>query len=197
MRNILLIACLFVSCQAFAQELGRNNMGFYVGFGNTRIMQSSLVGAPSYDAKNSFLFGLSYTRYLNRKLAIETAASYLDTNVEMTPAFDPSSSMSRNSVTLPLEMVTFRAGLKYSFLQYLFVNGGLLFDFDVENEIVDPQSGIGLGIGLGAEYVFPSGFNMFANPYLNQHALIPFQREDSPQRLLDGGIRLGVGYRFQ
>lgn len=195
MRNLLLICCLFVSCQAFTQELDRNNMGFYVGLGNSRIMQASQEGAPSYDAKNSFLFGLSYSRYLNRNLSIETAASYLDTEVERTPA--PTTGSTEPSTTLPLELVTFRTGLKYSFLQYLFLNGGLLFDFDVENEIVDSQSGIGLGIGIGAEYVFPSGFSLFANPYLNQHALIPFQREDSPQRLLDGGIRLGVGYRFR
>ena len=80
--------------------------------------------------------------------------------------------------------------------KFLFVNGGLLLDFEVENEVIDPQSGFGLGIGIGGEYIFTSGFNIFVNPYLNQHALFPFQKEQHHQRLLDAGVRLGVGYRF-
>lgn len=193
MKKLLFILCFFSFSQVYAQQETRtNNMGFYIGLGSTQVNPSTREGAPTFDGKGSFLFGLSYSKYLNRNLAIETGLSYLETEVERSSA----PGLGLDQTTLPLELVTIRAGLKYSFLQFLFVNGGLLLDFDVENEIIDPQTGIGLGIGLGAEYVFISGFNIFVNPYLNQHALIPFQSEDDHQRLRDFGVRLGVGFRF-
>ena len=189
MKKIFLILFLFSFLQVNAQEYGQNNMGFYIGFGGSSVTQPDLEGGPSFDGKGSFLFGLSYSRYLNQNLAIETGLSYLETEIERTP-------VGLNSPSLPLEMVNLRAELKYSFLKFLFINGGLLLDFEVENEVIDPQSGIGLGIGLGGEYIFSSGFNIFVNPYLNQHVLIPFNKEQNHQKLLNAGIRLGAGYRF-
>lgn len=191
MKRIFLILCLFSFFHGYGQDAGRNSMNFYVGFGGSHIVRPALEGGPNYNAGSSFHFGLSYTRFVNQNLGIETALNYLDTEVETTP----SPGGTQNSL-LPVELVSLRAGLRYSFLRFLYLNGGLLLDFEAENEVIDSQSGIGLGIGIGGEYMFPSGFTIFANPYLNQHALLPFQKEPSHQRLLDAGIRLGVGYRF-
>ncbi len=192
MKKLFFILCLFTICQANAQDYGSNNMGFFIGFGSNQVRQGSGDGGPVFDTGGSFQFGLSYSKYLNSNLAVETALSYLETEIERSPA----AGLGLSPTTLPLELVSLRAGLKYSFLRFLFVNGGLLLDFDVENDIIDPQTGLGFGLGIGAEYIFSSGLNIFVNPFLNQHAIIPFRKEDSHQRLLDGGVKLGVGYRF-
>ena len=195
MKSILTFLCFLSFCHAFAQDNKMNNIGFFLGFGSSQVVHTSLDGGPSFDGKSSLHYGLSYSKYINRNLAFETAISYLETEIERQAGAIPNIGLSQKK-QLPLELVNLRAGLKFSFLRFLFVNGGLLLDFEVENEIIDHQTGIGLGVGIGAEYIFTSGLNIFVNPYLNQHAILPFQKESYHQRLMDGGIRLGVGYRF-
>lgn len=59
----------------------------------------------------------------------------------------------------------------------------------------DRQSGIGFGIGAGAEYQY-SNFLIYINPTFKIHTVIPFLNEKYQQRLIESGLHIGIGYQF-
>ncbi len=64
-------------------------------------------------------------------------------------------------------------------LKYLFVDGGLLADFETNyasseaNSSASKQNGIGGELGTAAKYSFKH-IQIFVNPFLQNHAIIPF-----------------------
>ncbi|MFA5655467.1 MAG: hypothetical protein WDA37_01840, partial [Dysgonamonadaceae bacterium] len=97
-----------------------------------------------------------------------------------------------------LSLINIPITVRVNFANYLFVNGGLLLDFETSSSNnIDKQSGVGAVIGVGAQYEFNNSLGLFINPYAKLHALLPFPAETYPQRLLEWGVRVGVTYSFR
>ena len=59
------------------------------------------------------------------------------------------------------------------------------------------QNGIGLNLGIGLKYDFKFGLGIQANPYTSIHSLLSISNENYPERVSEGGIKLGVTYRVK
>ena len=97
-----------------------------------------------------------------------------------------------------LSLIEIPITVRFNFWKYLFLNGGLLLDFDItKDKRLDNQTGIGAILGVGAKYNFkkiPVG--LFVNPYLKHRPIIPFTKEKYHLRTMESGFRMGVVYNF-
>ncbi|MFA5329843.1 MAG: hypothetical protein WC384_18750 [Prolixibacteraceae bacterium] len=50
--------------------------------------------------------------------------------------------------------------------------------------------------GIGLKYDFKSGLTISANPCARLHSLIAFSNDGIHYRLLESGIKFGIGYKF-
>lgn len=181
-----------------AQELEanpqRNRLGItYASFGKNDVVRAdALDGELSYNGDKFYALGVHYLHPVySGWLDIETALEYTHhtfavsgiggTGEPITP-YNVNSSM----ISLPI-------GARARFLQYLFANAGFLIDIGADaSSPIDSQNGIGLYLGIGIEYDFLPGFSLFVNPYQRVHALLPFALEKNHQKILEGGVRIGV-----
>lgn len=79
-----------------------------------------------------------------------------------------------------------------------FINAGATVDFELntyQNQPTDKQSGIGLGFGLGGKYDFKNT-TVLINPFILEHAVIPFDKVEYQERIIELGIKFGMGYNF-
>lgn len=192
MKKLLLPLLLaFFSLSAFSQT--QNEVRLYFGITDSKLLRSDeLIGGASYDIENSYEFGFRYLLEVTDNLALETGLNYWQGDVLITSAPMPE----QTTRTEALQTTSIPIFANYTFLDYFFVNGGPVMDFQgSESESVDPQAGIGVGFGLGAQYAF-NNFNIYVNPNFRRYAVIPFEEEDYHQKLTSFGVQLGVGYRF-
>ena len=192
MKKLLLPLLLaFFSLSAFSQT--QNEIRLYYGITDSKLLRSDeLIGGASYDIENSYEFGFRYLLEVTDNLALETGLNYWQGDVLITSAPMPE----QTTRTEALQTTSIPIFANYTFLDYFFVNGGPVMDFQgSESESVDPQAGIGVGFGLGAQYAF-NNFNIYVNPNFRRYAVIPFEEEDNHQKLTSFGVQLGVGYRF-
>ncbi len=192
MKKLLLPLLLaFFSLSAFSQT--QNEVRLYFGITDSKLLRSDeLIGGASYDIENSYEFGFRYLLEVTDNLALETGLNYWQGDVLITSAPMPE----QTTRTEALQTTSIPIFANFTFLDYFFVNGGPVMDFQgSESESVDPQAGIGVGFGLGAQYAF-NNFNIYVNPNFRRYAVIPFEEEDYHQKLTSFGVQLGVGYRF-
>ncbi|MBZ9729307.1 porin family protein [Salegentibacter sp. JZCK2] len=192
MKKLLLsIFITFFSLSAFSQI--QNEVRLYYGFTNSDLLRSeNLDGAGSVEIENSYEFGFRYLLEVTDNLALETGLNYWRGDVMLTSA--PMPEQTTRSEELQTTSIPIFAN--YTFLDYFFVNGGPVMDFQAsESESIDPQAGIGVGFGLGAQYSY-NNFNFYVNPNFRRYAVIPFEEKNFHQKLTTFGVQLGVGYRF-
>lgn len=164
--------------------------------GNALIRYQSLDGAASYEGKGATMFGIRYRQSISNTFDIEAGAEYVKNRIEITPAFHPGIDMTPREAEI--ELVSFPVFLRHEMLDYLFVHGGMLIDVEINrktDQSTDNQSGLGFGLGLGGR--LPAGnFEFFVDPFINLRAVLPFEKDNHHQHLLEGGVKLGVGYRL-
>jgi len=178
--------------QAFSQVKSKGELNLTFNKGTSAIIRTQLEGAGSYDGEGFYGFGLSYLKPLSGRLDLEAGVGYSKYNVNVTPSLYPGGDVStqKGNVSLLSVPVTIRA----NFLKYLFINAGIVVDFENKSSILDDQLGIGVMTGIGFKYNLNPSFSVFVNPYLQQHAIITFNPENYQQRLLDAGVKLGIGF---
>ncbi len=160
-----------------------------------RVGGKELIGGPSYYGNGFFSLGADYTRNIGklRWLEFETGVEFSHYKIEVKPApFVDASPRNEdfNVLTIPLS-------LRLTFLRYLFVNGGLMLNFDGGSMPIDSQTGIGSLLGVGLKYDFKSGLGLFVNPYAKFYSLVPLEREDYRQQILESGFRFGIVYTIK
>jgi hypothetical protein len=195
MKKITLIICLMViGSQAYCQDKNKGELNLSFHKGANEVMGAQLEGAGSYDGDGFYGIGLSYLKPLNSWLDIEAGMIYSKHNVVFTSHLRPDGgrSFSRSNLQTVSVPVTFRA----NFLKYLFVNAGAVVDVETKHSVLDNQSGIGAMAGIGFRYSFTPQVSAFVNPFLQQHAIIPFRPMNYQQRMLDAGVRVGVGIKL-
>jgi hypothetical protein len=199
-RFFFIIIIAFLSLKTNAQN---NRISIFYGFARNELFRSDdLDGSASFNGKGSDIYGITYQRYLSDHFSLETGLEYSKNKIEITPAYYPETHMYVGNVqqvrSVNIEMFTIPVYVNYTFLEYFFVNGGALIDFEInrdEYESPDKQSGIGFGAGIGVQYTLQH-FKFFINPMLRFHAVIPFERENYQQHLVETGVKLGIGYNF-
>ncbi|TDE18168.1 hypothetical protein [Dyadobacter psychrotolerans] len=158
------------------------------------VYNQGVAGGGSFDGKAASSVGLRYLIKNGKVLSLETGLEYGFFNYERGPAFYPGLDMTSKSEKLNLITVPVYANV--TFLKYLFVNGGALVDFEVNKKnTIQKQSGLGFGLGIGGKLDL-GHFSMMVNPFVQRHALIPFEKLGTRQSLMNAGVRIGVGYAF-
>ena len=191
---LFLLPFLFINAQ---KEIGNKQIGIsFSSFGvNEPVYFTSLDGAGGYSSKNFYAFGLNYIHPLNKWLDIETGVEYAKHTVTVTPSTPPEWDNPYNDC---FSLVNIPITVRANFWDYFFVNGGLLLGFDTSSSSpINSQSGIGVLLGIGAQYEFNNGIGLFINPYTKAHALIPLSSDKHHQRLMETGVRFGMTYSFK
>lgn len=190
-KTLLPLIILFFSLSAFSQT--QNEVRLYYGITDSKLIRSEeIAGGGSSDIENSYDFGFRYLLAVTDNLSLETGLNYWRGDVLVTSAPMPE----RTTRSEELQTTSIPIFANYTFLDYFFVNGGPVMDFQgSESEGIDPQAGIGIGFGLGAQYTY-NNFNFYINPNIRRYAVIPFEEKDFHQKLTTFGVQLGIGYKF-
>ena len=191
---IILSLFLFTVHFASSQKNTRNQrIGItFSSFGeNDPYYSDDLIGAASYDSKSFYAFGINYIHPVNNWLDIETGVEYAKHTVTLNPNLPPN--MDRNPYDIDFSLINIPITLRANFLNYFFINGGLLIGIDASSSSPIDR-GLGAILGIGAQYELNNGFGVFINPYLKAHSLISLSSEKYPLRMIETGVRMGVTY---
>lgn len=193
MKKTLLttVFLLIFSSEAFSQL--PDEISIYAGINNGKIgvFQDDLTGGGSVHPENSFEAGVQFLLYLTDELSLETGVNFFRSDVIIHSAPLPEITTRNES----LEITSIPVFANFSFLNYFYLNGGPVMDFQLSENTLDSTSGIGVGFGAGAKYHF-NNFLVFLNPNFRIYSVIPFEEETNHRKLTSLGLRLGIGYRF-
>lgn len=204
MKTCLIYTLLGLFCFSMnidAQNIGkksRHKIGVQTTFlgGNDVFSFDELDGSASIDGKGFYTIGASYTFILSKKVELQSGLEFSRYKIRIDPPY-----MGEEFDISPwnekVKLLTIPLTANINFGKYFFINGGLLFDFEVsKNNSFNKQSGIGTVLGIGLKYDFDSGLSIFANPYYKIHALIPLPLASYHQLMLDYGVGIGAKYHF-
>jgi len=194
MKKILILLLCLIGLQCFAQN--KSEIGISFGSGSCDLMSfAKTVGGAGYSGDGYFAFGITYINPIYSWLGFETGLEYSDNKITISSNLPPQyPKVTRHE---KIGLLSVPIACRINFLKYAFLNGGLLFDVDTNlSPSVHSQSGIGALLGIGLKYDFKSGITLAVNPNLRIHRIISFNRNGSDQRLIDSGVKLGIGYRF-
>lgn len=198
-KNICLLIALLIPMSMPAQpRQSQQSVGItYTGIGsNNAFYWKSLVGAGGYTDKGFYSIGINYVHPISKKIDLETGfefshLKYKFSNASLGPEAPEPYVFSNKLFTIPTT-------IRLKFLNYFFLNTGLLIDINSSNNSnMDSQSGLGAVIGVGAQYNFGgSPIAVFVNPFYRHHAVLSFNTDGYQLRTDEAGIRLGVSYLF-
>ena len=177
----------------------KNQLTVQTGFASNALFTSpGLVGGPSHEGKGAAAFGLIYSRDLSRSFSLETGLEYSLNKIESASAFYPG--IERTITENRIRMVSLPFYGNFTFMKYLFVNGGLVLSLETETSgqefrSIDSQSGVGYGMGVGGKYSFKK-ISAVVNPFFQKHAVLSFKGNDYQERIGELGLKFGVGYNF-
>ena len=189
------LLCFSFSLQTQASARNGSIGITFSGFGeNDTFRWESLDGVGSFFGTGYYSLGITYRRALSRRFDIETGIEFSNLTYYFTHSMAAPKPYSVN-----LSMFKIPVTVRYSFLRFFFINGGLLLGFDVTDERhLDNQTGLGATLGVGIKYNFsflPIG--VFVNPFVRHHSIIPFFSESNYQlHAWENGFRIGVVYNF-
>jgi hypothetical protein len=195
--KLLIIACLLtVQMSLNAQKELSNKAGLtFSSFGVNDMFGGINNTDYSYNGSSFYTVGITYIRGLNKWLEIETGLEYSKQNIRIIPNIYPGLYIFMQTKKTELILLNIPATLRANFLKYFFINGGLLIDLDISNNIfIENQTGIGGIVGLGVNYDFDFGLSVFLNPYIKAHSWIYIEER---QKILEKGFRLGVTYNLR
>lgn len=179
---------------SFSESKGAIGITYSGSWDNQAYYFQSLDGLGGYDGKGYYSFGITYVRPLKKNIDIETGISYSKykyqfSNASLGPDAPKPYGVKNTIIDIPVTV-------RWNFLKYFFLNGGLLLGIDTGKENhLDSQTGIGATIGIGAKYDLKyTPVGLFVNPYYKIHSLLPFSMEKYHQRTDESGFRFGAVY---
>jgi hypothetical protein len=195
MKKQLLFWVLIVLCiDLYSQTKNRIEFAYSLTDNSLHRKEALLDGAAS-KGKGSNIFSLRYQRNLFSSFSIETGLEYSQNTIELSYI---SGYGNLETETAYIEMISIPVYGNYSFWKYFYFNAGATIDFELntyQTQPTDKQSGIGLGFGLGGKYNF-NNLTVFINPFFLEHAVIPFDKAEYQERIIELGIKFGLGYNF-
>ncbi|WP_028298031.1 outer membrane beta-barrel protein [Olivibacter sitiensis] len=194
--SLLLIYFLFPFAMVHSQERARgaHYLGASISALDAYFHQKALLGTGSKEGRSQSKFGLHYTYQLNERLGIESGIQYLKYRYDLRPA---PTGIPQTATAHELQLLSVPVYGKFSFLRFLYLNGGVMLDIEAKNSGgVNSQSGIGAGVGIGAQYYLKNGIGFFLNPQLIQHRVIGFHSEQYPNKLTEASASIGISYKL-
>lgn len=183
---------LFFSFSFNTEAQNQSEIRGYYGISSYNLKSSqSLAGAPSYDPETAYELGIRYIIRLPNGLGLETGLGFWTGDIEITSAPTPEETSRRER----LQITSIPVLLNYRFLEYFFINGGPVLNFQNSDNSFDSQSGVGISAGIGINH-YVGNFQMFVNPNFRHYAIIPFEKETHHSKLSGLGIQFGIGYSF-
>jgi hypothetical protein len=207
-KIIMLLTFCFFLFHLNAQNDRKNQIGTHVAFGTGGYgyFPAKKEGGGSHNTKYYYTIGLDYSRQLSKRLDLCSGFEYTYTDMTATSI----SAGERLSTKGYLTMATIPVQFKYHFGKLVYLNGGLLLNIvakeqmnslwmtgKVEKDNVAMLLGVGLGIGF--EHEFTSGITLSLNPYARFNGIGGMGLQSGPlvhYKYLQGGVNLGVGYKF-
>ncbi|MGB4776669.1 MAG: outer membrane beta-barrel protein [Daejeonella sp.] len=195
--RIVIVLFILTASKVYSQT--KNSIALTYGMAANGLFRSARIdGAGGAEGKGATIYGIKYSKNLNNSFSIQTGLEYSFNKIETTPA--PNPGIDRTPTKATIKMLSVPVYWDYTFARVLFVNAGLIVDVETnrsENKELsaDNQSGIGLGFGVGGKYTFKK-MSVFVNPFFQNHAVMPFKEEIQQQRLLETGVKCGIGYNF-
>lgn len=187
------IALLVFSSFIHVSAQENNELRFYYGTSVSGFQNRNDVdGGANFDVKNINEVGIRYLSRIMGNFYMSTGFNYLNTKTRITPSFTGVPLITRTEILKILSVPLFA---HYSLNDFIFINGGLFLNFQLTENTVDPQSGIGYGFGIGGKYQFRN-YLVFINPNFKRHAAVAFEKRDNHHKLTEVGVQLGLGYIF-
>ena len=183
--RFLLSALTLLSVQAFSQS--KNTISLVYGAAGNIVDIHNAIGDFGYTAQSGYQYGIGYTRNFSKSFSLETGLIYSESKIQLTTSGPGHGIYNQN-----LDMVTVPLYADFTFLKYLYAQGGVLFDHETNytsnHNLVD-QSGVGIELGIGGRCNF-GPVSVFVNPFLCRHAL------NAQSNLMEAGARFGLGFNF-
>ncbi len=190
--KLILLALLVLSFRAYSQS--QNNISVVYGISATNVDIHGAIGDFGYNAKSGMVYGLTYTRGLNRLFSLETGLLFVTDKAEQS-SVTPGIGNVKNDGNIKLISIPVLA--KFTFFKYFYADAGTSIDKETNysnTSVANDQSGLGFELGVGGQYTF-GHVTIFVNPYVKQYGAIRF---DGGQNfnLLEDGFKFGIGYHF-
>ncbi len=192
-RFTLIIILLFLfGVSIYSQKVNKKtSVGVFYSVSGASLENLEQSSSLSFSVKNCSGVGVNVVHNLGRKVLLESGLEYTLLDLKQIQTL-PADTVQTNLSLLEIPILG-----RFYFSQNIFVNGGLLFDFDMNStSVIASQTGLGLTVGLGAVYNFNSVFSIYANPYVKAHTLLSFNSFEQKENFVEYGIRLGVAYRL-
>ncbi len=186
--NFFLIPLIFISMASYAQS--PNTISAVYGFSTTNVDIHDAIGDYGYDQKTGNLFGVMYSRAINKFFSIETGLLVSNDKVQLNVIEAGLGNIYSNGNVKTISVPIYA---KFTFLKYLFADAGCLIDKQtnyVNDDVIQSQSGLGVEVGVGAQYTYDH-LTIFVNPYLRQYAITRTENN-----LSESGFKFGLGYSF-
>jgi hypothetical protein len=212
---LLLITVVYATEHAYAQKERKNFINVNYSFGwNTYSRNGTTVGGfgtwRDYEGDDFKSIAVEYARRTASNTEFCTGltaiSAYLATTTSNYYSMPNGGGSNTANYRDALFILSLPLHLRYHFLKYLFVEGGLNLNY---NPSMGYKYGAGLNANIGAEYVFHSGITLFASPFVqwnllrsrgigNEHDMGNAGKYimTKSDKLLQWGIKSGIGYRF-
>lgn len=142
------------------------------------------------DGKGVYDFGLFYNKKTSKKFSISIEPEYSIQKIITTSfssGYDVQNQYELHIFNLPIS-------LKYDFVKYFFINGGIMMSYDL-SKVLDDQTGIGAQLGIGFQFNIKNIY-MALNPTIKTYSLIPFKNSGYQYHCMESGLKFMAGYRF-
>ena len=193
MKEKFLIFFLLIAPLSAAQDTWYGEVSLFGGGGTDDIFRfEELLGAGSVTGTGMWTTGLDMRRLFGDHFSLESGLGYSHQYYYTSPAPGIGGVDTPGSFGLVTVPVIVRA----DFLKWLFADAGVLFSVQTGDSRADDMSGLGATLGAGVQYRFRSDIFIRVRAYAAQYGLVHLSPETYSQTLLNGGITLGVGYRF-
>jgi hypothetical protein len=191
--KLILAVLILLSTQAWSQS--KNSISLFYGVAANDVNIHGAIGDYGYKSESGTVIGFGYAHNLTNSFALETGIQYSSNKALLTYIVGGRGEFTSSG---RVKLVTVPVYGKYTFLKYLYVNAGILVDFDFgydNDSVVNEQKGIGAELGVGGKYNF-GAVTVFINPFLQEHRIIGFNSNGRTNSLENAGVKFGVGYNF-
>ncbi len=192
----LLVLFTFVIASHFSYSQN-HSIGFSYGhiYSGWTTDYAELVGASSHNLRYGAQYSLNYKYQFSKKLSINSGLQFQQTSMQ---SENSSTTGERQTWDYQVDNLNIPILANFTFLKYLFVEGGPMLNFQINDEDpygIEDQSGLGLSLGLGAQYDIGK-FNIFIKSQGQMQTLIPFNKENYHDRLITNSLSIGIFYKL-
>ena len=201
MKKVFLLAIVFcVVSNVFCQSNKKNYIGAFYSIGgiNYSSVKGNMFSERKYEGKNFYNLGLDYELRLSENVDFCTGFVFSNNKTVFASSHQLVGMSNSYDYDDELFLFSFPIHIKYHFLKFLFIDGGVCFNYHPSRGYT---WGLGFGAGVGAEYVFNNNIAVSLSPY-TQFNLLNANLEDQMafmgknDNLTQFGVKLSLGYRF-